>query len=146
MRRVLTGGWTVGVELRGCTTGKLLSARETEVLRLTSLGASCAAAGRILGVAPATAWAYKQRAHEKLGLVSKALPPKRPEWPGGFDYHEQLHRWQRKFLRAVRKAARYDMARAARMTGLNRTHFYKLCRDVEGGRLRPGHKRKRRGK
>jgi DNA-binding NtrC family response regulator len=45
-------------------------------------------------------------------------------------YAQELREWQTKYIKAALKAADGSVVKAARATGINRTHFYKMMRKL----------------
>lgn len=109
--------------LRGSTLGRRLSPREAQIQLLLVGGASQAEIARELGVDRRTVVTMKARIAEKQGLASRALPKRKPKV---FTYRVVLRTWQRRYMRDLLRAARYNMRRASQLSGINRTHLYRF--------------------
>lgn len=108
--------------LRGSIAGKPLSPREQQIHALRTGGMRPCQIERHLNLARTTVDEYLRRIREKQGLVPVRTPRLK------FEKYERAYlRWKISYLRALRRRAGYNMARAARLAGLNRTSLYATC-------------------
>jgi DNA-binding CsgD family transcriptional regulator len=116
------------IRLRGSTLWQPLSPREQQVRRLLQEGKRPLQIAALLGINHRTVSTYLQRIDQKTGAAPKPLPkPKRRD----FNYRRALRAFQRRFAFDVRRAAKYRMAKAAELSGMNRTAFYAFVARVK---------------